>query len=411
MKKETFFLTLIVALFLLSCNNSANLNRRIKEGKYSLSQIQEINKVFDSISKNTILPSFIVASVTKDTIVYLYTKGNEVWTKQKPVNLNSIFRIYSMTKAITAVAAMQLVEQGKVKLDEPLDKWLPDMMDIPVLQDNGKLKKSHNSITLRQLLTHTSGFAYIFTSNKLAKFKKPKDWPYKDDPRLFEPGKQFMYGTSYDWAGRLVERISGMNLEMYIKENIAGPLGMYHTFFAVPDSLISHIVSFGKLVNGRIVSDTAHQMDKEEIKPTEFSGGGGLFSTVHDYTQFLKCILNDGTLNSRKILKSATLDTMCQNQIGDLWVKQEIVKSFSWLGDSTNKQIGIDKWGLAWAIDMKGRDGVRSVGTLHWAGAANTFFSIDRKKGKAVTFFSNFFPYGHNSAESIFFKAEEELYK
>ena len=209
---------------------------------------------------------------------------------------------------------------GKVTLDEPLDKWLPEMEDIPVLKDDGTLVKSTKSITLRQLLTHTSGFAYFFDNAKLAKFKKPADWKYKDYPRVFEPGEGFYYGTSLDWVGRLVEKISGESLEAYFEEHICRPLGMNRTFFTVPDSLIKSIVSIGALRGDKFVADTVYRVNKAEIKPKEFIGGGGLFSTVHDYARFVQYILNDGTLYGKRILKKSTIDMMSVNQMGDLWI-------------------------------------------------------------------------------------------
>ncbi len=289
-----------------------------KNIRHEASNHEAWNKAFDSVAANNPLPAFYVASISKKGVDYHYAHGNEIWTKDKPLDENSIFRIYSMTKALTSVSVMQLVEQGKIKLDEPLDKWLPDMVEIPVLKDDGTLVKSDKTIALRQLLTHTSGFAYLFTNNKLAKFKKPNDWRYKDLPRVFEPGDKYNYGTSLDWVGRLVEKVSGKTLEQYFERNICQPLQMNRTFFTVPDSLIKNIVSFGELKGGKFVDDPAERLNMAEIKnPKEFIGGGGLFSTVHDYGRFIQCILNDGTLNGKRIIKKATLDTMCVNQMGN----------------------------------------------------------------------------------------------
>jgi methyl acetate hydrolase len=368
------------------------------------------NKIFDSVARNNPLPAFYVASIDKKGVNYHYVHGKEIWTKDKALDENSVFRIYSMTKALTSVSVMQLVEQGKIKLDEPLDKWLPDMIEIPVLKDDGTLVKSNKTITLRQLLTHTSGFAYFFTNSKLAKFKKPNDWKYKDLPRVFEPGANYNYGTSLDWVGKLIERISGKNLEQYIEQNICQPLQMNRTFFTVPDSLIKNIVSFGQLKGDKFVADTAWQMNRAEIKPKEFIGGGGLFSTAHDYGRFIQCILNDGTLNGKRIIKKSTLDTMCVNQMGDLRIQFDIPKMFSSLLDNTSRGIGRDEMGLGWAIEVSGTDR-GPYGSVYWGGLANTYFNIDRKHGKAVMFFSNVLPFGNKYPESIFAKAQELFYK
>jgi CubicO group peptidase (beta-lactamase class C family) len=315
-----------------------------------------------------------------------------------------------MTKAITATAMMQLVEQGKIKLDDPLDKWLPEMEEIPVLKDDGTLAKAGKSITLRQLLTHTSGFAYFFDNGKLVKWKKPADWKYKDYPRVFEPGESFYYGTSMDWVGKLVEKISGQSLEAYFEEHICQPLGMNRTFFTVPDSLIKDIVSFGELRGDKFMADTAWRNNKAELKPKEFSGGGGLFSTAHDYGRFVQCILNNGTLDGKRILKKSTIDMMSVNQMGDLWIVSDGSNMYPALTDKTARGIGRDKMGLGFAVAVSGTNGA-PPGSLYWGGLANTAFNIDRKHGRAVLFFSNVLPWGTKYAESIYFKAEELFYK
>ena len=151
-----------------------------------------------------------------------------------------------MTKAIGSVAALQLVEQGKITLDEPLDDYLPNMASMKIINENNEILDPTNSITLRHLLTHTAGFGYWFTSEKLSKWNKIKQeigWKENYQPRLFESGTAYMYGTNIDWVGRLVENISGMNLEDYFRQYITGPLEMNSTWFNVPDELESLVVS------------------------------------------------------------------------------------------------------------------------------------------------------------------------
>ena len=338
----------------------------------------------------------MVAAVDKDGIFYEYDHGKEVWTGNKPLDANSIFRIYSMTKAIATVGAMQLVEQGKVTLDEPLDKLMPEMTSIPILENDGSLVPAKRSITLRQLLTHTAGFGYNFDSYRLFHFKKPADWPYKDLPRLFEAGDAWFYGTSMDWVGRLIEKISGEDLEHYLQAHVTGPLGMTRTFFTVPDSLISHVVSFGILNKNQFMLDTGMIIKTGGIKPAEYSAGGGLFGTLNDYARFLRCILNGGTWNGHQIIKKSTLDTMFTNQIGDKVVHLEFITSTSSPNDSSFHYGGSMKFGFGWGI----------LNNMYfWSGIANTNFTIDRASGKAVLFFSNVFPYGNMYCSSINQKA------
>jgi CubicO group peptidase (beta-lactamase class C family) len=363
----------------------------------------------DSIAKNNPLPTFIVGGLTKNGLFYQYHHGNKLWEGKEPISNHHIFRIYSMTKAVTSLAAMQLVEKGKITLDEPLDNLMPEMAEIPILTKQGKLVKATKSITLRQLLTHTAGFAYPFLHNGLNKFQKPADWKYQDFPRVYEAGEKWQYGTNIDWIGKIVEKISGQTLEVYFKENITGPLGMNRTFFSVPDELVSEITSFGHLKGNQFVQDKDWQY--KELKTTKYEGGGGLFSTFHDYGQFIQCILNDGTLNGKKIIKKETIDLMFTNNMGELFtVYDDPCIEHTYLFNMSAKNVGVNKFGLGWAVDQTGRKGIRAAGTVYWSGAACTFYSIDRKNGKAVLFFSNVLPWSNIHAESAYMKSESILY-
>jgi CubicO group peptidase (beta-lactamase class C family) len=367
------------------------------------------NKVMDSIAKNNPLPTFIVGGLNKNGFFYEYHHGNKIWGEKEVISDNHIFRIYSMTKAIASVAAMQLVEKGKLQLDAPLDKLMPEMSEIPILTKDGKLVKATKSITLRHLLTHTAGFAYPFVNDRLNRFVKPEDWKYQDLPRVFEAGEKWQYGTNIDWVGKLIEKVSGQTLEDYIKVNITAPLGMNRTFFSVPDSLVSEITSFGQLKDGQFYEDKEWQY--KELKTTTYNAGGGLFSTFHDYGQFILCILNDGKLKGKQILKKTTLDLMFSNNIGEIvTVFDDPCKEYSFLANPDSKNVGVNKFGLGWALDQTGRKGIREAGTVYWSGIANTFFSIDRKNRKAVLFFSNTLPWSSSACESAYMKSESILY-
>lgn len=370
-----------------------------------------LDKTMDSIAKHNPLPTFIVGGINKNGVFYEYHHGNKIWSKKTPVNDDHIFRIYSMTKAIATVAAMQLVEQGKLQLDQPLDNLLPEMAAIPILTKDGNLVKPNKSITLRHLLTHTAGFAYPFLHNGLDQFSKhmPADYHYSDLPRVFEAGDKWQYGTNINWVGKLVEKVSGKDLETYIHENISKPLGMSRTFFTVPDSLIGEITTFGQLNGEKFEADTAWQY--KDLKPKTYDAGGGLFSTFHDYAQFIRCILNDGTLNKHQILKKSTIDVMFENNMGSLeTLLEDPTNAYPFLTSPNSHFLENNKFGIGWAIDQNGRKGIRNPGTVFWSGIANTFYSIDRKRGKAVLFFSNTLPFSNQYAESANFKAEGAIY-
>lgn len=200
-----------------------------------------LNNYYNSSS----IPAVIMGTIDVNGKTSWHHFGPSIWDDStSAVTENNIFRIYSMTKAITSVAALQLVEKGLIGLDDPLNKLMPEMVSIPILNDEGNLIESNEIITLRQLLTHTSGFGLNFFSSKLYNFKS-ENWDYEDQPRLFEPGTAFAYGTGLNWAGKVIEKLSGQDLETYFRENITGPLKMNSTWFNVPSNLSEKIVTPG----------------------------------------------------------------------------------------------------------------------------------------------------------------------
>ena len=249
------------------------------------------NKVNKEINTSQI-PAVVMGKIDKNGNMEFFSNGPSRWDRNDTINENNIFRIASMTKALGSVAALQLVEQGKITLDEPLDDYLPEMSSRKIINENNEIIEPKNSITLRHLLTHTAGFGYWFTSEKLSRWNQLKEeinWNENYRPRLFESGTSYMYGTNIDWAGRLVEKISGMNLEDYFRKNITGPLEMNSTWFNVPDKLENLVVGsvYRNSENGELVKNEYQKRNKT----SNYNAGGGLSSSPNDYGKFLAEIL------------------------------------------------------------------------------------------------------------------------
>jgi CubicO group peptidase (beta-lactamase class C family) len=245
------------------------------------------NKVNKEINTSQI-PAVVMGKIDKNGNMEFFSNGPSRWDRNDTINENNIFRIASMTKALGSVAALQLVEQGKITLDEPLDDYLPEMSSRKIINENNEIIEPKNSITLRHLLTHTAGFGYWFTSEKLSRWNQLKEeinWNENYRPRLFESGTSYMYGTNIDWAGRLVEKISGMNLEDYFRKNITGPLEMNSTWFNVPDELENLVVGsvYRNSENGELVKNEYQKRNKT----SNYNAGGGLSSSPNDYGNFL----------------------------------------------------------------------------------------------------------------------------
>src|SRR3984885_13220063 len=252
------------------------------------------------------IPACVAMAATTDKTTYSGAFGKRDSASGVDVNADSIFVIASMTKPVTSVAAMQLVEQGKLKLDEPASTYIKELGSLQVLHgfdENGKpiLKPATKPVPLRTFLTHTSGFVYDTWFADMLQYEKatgvslPLGTVAPLTPLMFEPGSRWQYGTSADWSGRLVEAVSGMSLEQYFQKNILEPLGMHDTSFLVPASKFDRLVSeYRRQEEGKAKEDPRALPPP----PKAFNGGGGRYSTAHDYVRFMKMILRRGKADS-----------------------------------------------------------------------------------------------------------------
>jgi CubicO group peptidase (beta-lactamase class C family) len=329
--------------------------------------------------------------------------------------IDSLFNIASMTKPITTVAAMQLIERGKVDLSEPVAKHLPQLANLDVLEgfDAGgtpSLRPAVTPITLRHLLAHTCGFCYDMWDEKMFRYASVnrENTTGKPGPLMFEPGTRWQYGQGVDWAGRLVESISGINLEDYFQEKILRPLGMNDTSYILPEEKFDRLMS-----HYRRGPNSELQQNERKLppRPKAFNGGGGLYSTATDYVRFMQMILNRGRgPNNARILKAATVESMMKNQIGDLSAGK--MKSFRpELSLDVDIQPGrTEKWGLGFLINTTPYSGGRSAGSLAWAGFYNTFFWIDPKRHRCAVLLMQYLPFVDKEAIGLLNDFEQAVY-
>ena len=331
-----------------------------------------------------------------------------------PVRVDSIFRIASMTKAITTVAALQLVERKKVALDEPVARHLPQFEKIQVLKGfdaNGmpSPRPVSTAPTLRHLLTHTSGLCYDIWDGDMFRYTSQHPEPQSaPGPLMFEPGTRWQYGQGLDWAGRLVETISGLDLEDYFQQKILRPLGMEDTSFIIPAAKFERLVSnYSRAENGQLRPEER----KVPTAPTSFNGGGGLYSTAGDYVRFMQMILNRGlTSGNVRILEPKTVESMEANQIGALTAGK--MKSFR---PNVSADVDIqpgqsEKWGLGFLINTTAYSGGRSAGSLAWAGIDNTFYWIDPSRDLCAAIMMQFLPFVDKEAVGMLDEFERAVY-
>jgi CubicO group peptidase (beta-lactamase class C family) len=355
---------------------------------------------------------------SSDKILYSGAFGKRDAASGVAVQPDSIFQIASMTKAITSAAAMQLVERGKLKLDEPVARHLPELGKLDVLEGfdaAGKpvLRPARKPVTLRHLLTHTSGFAYPNWCEEMFKYTQatqplPPGVVAPLVPLAFEPGTRWQYGYSTDWTGRLVETVSGLNLEQYFQRNILQPLGMKDTSFIFPAEKFDRLVSQSRRQNGGPLQEVPRAIPP---KPAAFNGGGGLTSTAPDYVKFMQMILRYGRSGVRdEILTAKSVEAMSVNQIGGL--RAGILKTFQPnISSDVDVHPGeVDKWGLGFLINQVAYPGGRSAGSLAWAGIYNTFYWIDPSRGICGVIMMQFLPFVDREAVGLLGDFERSVY-
>jgi CubicO group peptidase (beta-lactamase class C family) len=333
-----------------------------------------------------------------------------------PVRVDSIFRIASMTKPVTTVAALQLVEQGKVDLSEPVAKHLPQLADLDVLEGfdgSGRpiLRPARTPITLRHLLTQTSGLCYSIWDERMFRYSaaKVENAPAKLGPLMFEPGTRWQYGQGTAWAARLVEAMSGATLEEYFQKRILQPLGMQDTSYILPEDKFDRLVA----THRREANGELKQNDRRlPSRPTSFNGDGGLYSTAADYVRFMQMILNRGAGPSgARILKPQTVEGMLRNQIGHLSAGK--MRSFQ---PSTSADVDFQpghtqKWGFGFLINTAPYSGGRSTGSGAWGGLSNTFFWIDPKRDRCGVLLMQYLPFVDKEAVGLLDDFEKAAYR
>ncbi|MGO9256054.1 MAG: serine hydrolase domain-containing protein [Bryobacteraceae bacterium] len=360
------------------------------------------------------IPAAVAMVAGERGILYLGAFGTRD-SSGVPVAADSIFAIASMTKAITTVAALQLVEQGKVKLNAPVSQYLPELGKLEVLEgfdpETGKpkLRPAGTRVTLKHLLTHTSGICYdIWDPDMFRYTTQMKGVVPRVPPLMFEPGTRWQYGMGIDWAGRLVEAVSGMNLEEYFQARILRPLEMQDTSYLVPAS------KFDRLVTGYSRQADGSLMQNPRVPPAapkEFNGGGGLYSTTGDYVTFMQMILGKGLGNNgARILDPKTVASMKINQIGAATAGK--MKSYrpDRSSDVDMQPGAAEKWGLGFLINTTPYDGGRSAGSLAWAGLFNTFYWIDLKRSMCAVLMMQFLPFVDKEAVGLLSDFEQAVY-
>jgi methyl acetate hydrolase len=360
------------------------------------------------------VPGVVAVATDRRGNIYQGAFGSADIETGRPMSPDALFRIASMTKAVTSVAFMQFVEKGRIALDDPAEKYLPELGTVRVFRSfnaatgDYTLRPPAQPITIRHLLTHTSGLGYGFTSATVRDFKPKAGDQFAAGPLLFDPGTDWMYGTSTDWVGRLVEKLSGQDLEAYFQAHILGPLGMTDTSYNVPAAKLPRVVGSSRRTGDRTF---AAQSGQTPQVITRFSGGGGLYSTAEDYAKFVRMLLNGGEGNGVRILKKETVALMGENHSGRVTAHAVKAAQPDRSADFTFIAEGRDNWGLGFLRSVDRVPGKRSPGSLSWGGLNNTYFWIDPARGVGGVIMMQFLPFADAKALAVYDAFERGVYQ
>ena len=367
------------------------------------------------------VPGVVAMATNAEAVIYEGAFGKRALGGSQAMTLDTVVWIASMTKAITGAAVMQLVERGKLDLDSPAGPWVPDLASVQVLEGFDaagapRTRPPKRPVTVRHLLTHTAGYGYPIWSEALSRYYQVMGLPSPGScemaalrvPLLFDPGERWGYGINLEWAGKVVEAVSGKRLSAYLQENLFGPLGMTDTAFKITPSMRERLAQVHERGDDGVLKTIDFEVPQE---PESEMGGGGLYSTAGDYLKFVRMILNRGMASTGRVLKPETVDQMSRNHLGDLRVTMLETTMPARSNDIELFPNVPKSWGLSFMINEERAPTGRSPGSLSWAGLANCYYWIDPAKQLGGVYMTQIFPFGDRKSLPLYLDFESAVYQ
>jgi CubicO group peptidase (beta-lactamase class C family) len=358
------------------------------------------------------VPAVVVLVTNADGVVFERAAGKRDVGANAALHEDAIFRIASMTKPVTSAAIMMLMESGRLRLDDPAGSYLPsiDAMKV-VTQVNAdgslELRPPRRRITIRDLLTHTSGIGYSFSDPILFKLQQSGK-SEADFPLLHDPGEKFTYGASTRYLGEIVERVSGQPLDAFMRTRVLEPLEMTDTSYEVAAGARSRLVTVHQRTDGTLM-----ERPNPEVARSPVRGDGGLFSTARDYGKWLRLFINGGRTGSTRLLAESSIRDMTRNQIGHLVVQRQpaansaVSKPFPMGGANEHWGFG-DTWGLGFELAAPTTVAYRRApGSYSWAGINNTHFWVDPQRQIGVVVLMQVLPFYDDACIKLLTNVEE----
>ncbi|KAK9473804.1 serine hydrolase [Dipodascopsis tothii] len=375
----------------------------------------------------TVVPGLVVTVTDANGDVYTGAAGVRKLGDTETITPDSTFCFFSTTKAITAVCALQLVEEGLLDLDKPAAEYLPLIGTVKVFDkwdEAGKpvLREPKTAITPRMLLSHTAGFSYEFQEPQVySRLHKEHGYPGIDSglmtyitgyPLLFDPGSEWHYGINMDWMGLIIEAIRGMSLDAVMKKYVFAPLGMNSTSFQMTPEMKARLVTVHRRSpeTGLLSADPSYVLKQGDALETH-NGGHGLYGTVGDYSKFIRMFLNDGLADSgARVLKKETIDKAWEDQVEGIPMP-DITPLDPNMSIPTPSDGSRNGWAISFMKLLKPAPSGRPAGSVNWSGLTNLFYFIDRENKLGVFYGAQVLPFGDPSTYFGFGELEALVYK
>ncbi len=385
-----------------------------------MTDIAAMDRALRQAVESGAVPGVVALAGSRDATLYQAAFGTRGLGDATAMSLDTVFAIFSMTKAITSVAAMQLVEAGKLSLDGPLGALCPHLAAPQVLEGfdaagQPRLRPARRPVTLRHLLTHTAGFSYNTWNPEVGRYQQAVAMPPSrsgklavlDMPLVFDPGERWEYGINTDWVGRVVEAAAGRPLPEVLREGVLAPLGMVDTAFLPGPAQRARRAGMHQRDAAGALAPLDWPINET---PEFFGGGGGLYSSGPDYLRFTRMLLRGGALEGARVLRPETVALMGENHIGDLLMQPMRTAMPQFSNDFFPFPAVPKNWGLGFMRNITAVPGGRGAGSLAWAGLGNCYFWVDPAAGRSGVLLTQILPFGDKAVLDLLAAFEAAVY-
>ncbi len=382
--------------------------------------MQSIAKILEDHVAAGHTPGVVASVATRDGVAFEGAAGVRALGGDQAMTLDTVFRAFSMTKAVGAAAAAKCIEDGLLTLETPVEDILPAWKDVKVLKgfdgETPILEAPQTKATLRHLATHTSGLVYEFWNEAQGRYMAATEAPtilsglaasLHSYPLAFEPGSKWDYGTGIDWLGQMVEAVSGQRIDAYCKEKVFDPLGMNDTRFELEGDMEARLAQAHIFAEGQWAPHEIAPPPQPEV----YGMGHDLYTTGPDYLTFIRMLLGGGQLNGARVLAEDTVKMYCANQIGDLSVGKMTSYAPPLSADVDFFPEQENKFSLGCLMNTEDIDGKRRAGSQSWAGVLNTHYWFDPKSGVAAVIMLQHLPFVDDNCLAIYDAVEREVYR